>query len=453
MTLRLRLTLLVAAVVAAGVVLSVFVSYRMTENQLLGEVDSFVHDRAHAIAASPGDLPSGQFPGNDGDGHPGPHPGGGGDQIVGLDAVTQLVAASGSVSRTLGGPALPVDAATKALAANGGPDHYSTVTVDGTPYRTIAVATPGGGAVQVARPLTETNNVLASLRRRLGLIGLSGILLAAALAWFVARRATRSLRALTRASQEVARTQRLDATVPVDGDAEVAGLGESMNAMLAALDTSRLQQRQLVQDAGHELRTPLTSVRANLEYLRRAKEVERSEHDQVLVEAIGEIDELSTLTDELVALATDEAAGEEPIACDLGELVEAAAELTGRRLSTPVSVQLDEPSTVVVRRNALEHVVTNLVANAAKFAGSANPVEITVDHGTVSVRDRGPGFDPADLPHVFDRFYRSDLARSLPGSGLGLAIVRHTVEGHGGTVTAANAPGGGAVVTFTLPSA
>jgi two-component system sensor histidine kinase MprB len=457
-SLRLRLTVLVGVVVGAGIVMTVLVSYRLTESQVLGQVDSFVRERAHAVAGAPDQLPSGQFPGSDNGHGPGNgggnRPEGGGNQLVGLDAVTQVVAPDGSVTRTLGGPALPVDAATKSLAANGGADHVYDATVDGTRYRIASVANgqSGSGAVQVARPLTGTDSVLSSLRRRLALIAVAGVAIAAALAWLLARRTTRPLRALTDASREVAKTQQLDASVPSGGDAEVADLAESLNAMLAALGTSRAQQRQLVQDAGHELRTPLTSVRANLEYLRRAPAGD-PERDTVLDDALGEVDELSALTEELVALATDQATDEPAEDVDLGDLVEAVAQRTAKRLGAEVDVVVEAPDLVTVRRNTFEHAIANIVGNAAKFAGRAGTIEVAVHGSVVTVRDHGPGFEPDDLPHVFDRFYRAASARSLPGSGLGLAIVRQTVESSGGRVEATNAPGGGALVTMSLPPA
>ena len=92
----------------------------------------------------------------------------------------------------------------------------------------------------------------------------------------------------------------------------------------------------------------------------------------------------------------------------------------------------------------------NLVDNACKFALSG-PIEVSVSEGTVCVRDHGPGIAPSDIPHLFDRFYRSVEMRSKPGSGLGLAIVRSVAEGHGGTVFARNAEGGGAEIGFSVP--
>ncbi len=111
------------------------------------------------------------------------------------------------------------------------------------------------------------------------------------------------------------------------------------------------------------------------------------------------------------------------------------------------------PGAVMGRPGMLERAVANLLDNAHKWSPSGAPIEVTVGGGKVEVRDHGAGIAPEDRPHVFDRFYRSAAARSMPGSGLGLAIVKQVVEAHGGTVWAADAPGGGAVVGFEIPPA
>ena len=111
----------------------------------------------------------------------------------------------------------------------------------------------------------------------------------------------------------------------------------------------------------------------------------------------------------------------------------------------------EEALSMLVR--AIERAVSNLLDNATKFDTSTEPIEVAVHAGEVTVSDRGPGIPPADLPRVFDRFYRTDQARSAPGSGLGLAIVRDVADDHGGTVTAANRDGGGASVGLRLPVA
>jgi signal transduction histidine kinase len=103
----------------------------------------------------------------------------------------------------------------------------------------------------------------------------------------------------------------------------------------------------------------------------------------------------------------------------------------------------------------IERAIDNVLDNAIKWSSTGGTVEITLTDGLLSVRDHGPGIEPVDLPHVFDRFYRAAAARGLPGSGLGLAIVKQTVDDHGGHVSIANAEGGGTVVSlrFDAPPA
>jgi len=110
-----------------------------------------------------------------------------------------------------------------------------------------------------------------------------------------------------------------------------------------------------------------------------------------------------------------------------------------------------EPCVVLASRARLARAVGNLLDNAAKWSPPGQPIEVSVRAGEVVVRDHGPGIAEADLPHVFDRFYRAPAARGLPGSGLGLAIVKQVAEAHSGTVVAEQAPGGGARLRLTLP--
>ncbi len=110
-----------------------------------------------------------------------------------------------------------------------------------------------------------------------------------------------------------------------------------------------------------------------------------------------------------------------------------------------------EPCVVTGVRGRIDRAVANLLDNAAKWSPAGATVEVALREGELTVRDHGPGIAPDDLPHVFDRFYRSTAARGCAGSGLGLAIVRHVAEGHGGTVAAEAAPGGGALLRLGLP--
>jgi two-component system sensor histidine kinase MprB len=219
--------------------------------------------------------------------------------------------------------------------------------------------------------------------------------------------------------------------------------------MLGRLARSQDDQRRLVQDAGHELRTPLTSLRTNIAALRRMDRLSHSSRAALLDDLETETRELTLLVNELVELANDRRSAEQPTATELDELAERVADLTRRRTGREIVVDAERVM-LSVRPQALQRALTNLVENAAKF--SSGPAEITVEvrEDRITVLDRGPGLEPADLERIFDRFYRATAARSLPGSGLGLSIVREVAEEHGGEVFARNRPEGGAEIGFTL---
>ena len=329
------------------------------------------------------------------------------------------------------------------------------LTHEGEPYRVLTVANggPEGGARMFAVSLMYTNDLLDDIRVRTAVAVVIVIAIASALGWLFARQATRRLQRLTRVAEEVAATGRLDVDVPVGGRDEAGRLGTAFNEMLGALGRSKDAQQRLVQDAGHELRTPLTSLQTNVSVLQRYESLRAEDRDRLITDLDSETHELTTLVNELVDLATDQRGDEPDQRVELGPMIERVADRARRRTGRSVDVVADD-TVVVGRPQALERAITNLVDNAAKFsAGAGGPIDISLQQGRVEVSDRGPGIAPADLPRVFDRFYRATDARSRPGSGLGLAIVSDVVQAHGGTTFAAMREGGGATVGFVLPGA
>ncbi|MFD4532654.1 sensor histidine kinase [Kitasatospora sp. NPDC058397] len=323
--------------------------------------------------------------------------------------------------------------------------------VHGDTYRVAVVSLGGGrGAVQIAQQLSPTEHLLATLRIRTGVSVAVVAVLAGGAGWLLARRITGRLVRLTDAAELVAASGRLDVPVPAAGTDEVGRLGRAFDRMLGRLATAKENQRRLVQDAGHELRTPLTSLRTNLSVLPSLDRLPPAEQAALMADLAEEARELTLLVEELVALAADRKADEEPTELVLAELVREAAAQARRRSGREITVDADD-TVVTARPDALARAVGNLLDNAAKFdpAGTA-PIEVVVRGRRVEVRDGGPGIDEADLSRVFDRFYRATAARSLPGSGLGLAIVHEVAGSHGGEAFAANRDGGGAVIGFTL---
>lgn len=450
MSLRWRIVLAMAAVATLVGALAAAGAYVATSRQLYAAVDDSLVARAGVLNREPG-RDAGRL-------RPGRLPGlvrGGCPTAGSLQpaVAAQLVSAGGGVTSCIdGGPELPVERHRLAAALAGRPQ-LQTVTIDGFNYRVLTVARRGGGALQLARDLDEVGGVLATLRLRLLTVAAAGIVLAGVLGWLVARRIVRPVVRLRDTAESIATTQDLSTPIPVEGPGEVGSLAQSFTTMVAALATSREQQQRLVTDASHEMRTPLTSLRTNLELLQHLEQLPPPERADLLEAVQVDVGELTNLLTELVELATDVSSDEAPEALDLVGLVQGVAGRAARRSGRQISVVATGEGLplVTARPMMLERAISNLVDNAVKYGPDGSPIEVTVGPGRVDVRDHGPGIAPEDLPYVFERFYRSTVARTEPGSGLGLAIVEQIVARHGGRVWASNDPQGGAVVGFQLP--
>ncbi|HEY4281288.1 MAG TPA: HAMP domain-containing sensor histidine kinase [Conexibacter sp.] len=485
MTLRRRLALVAAAAVAVAIVLASGIVYVVVRGELRGTVDDDLQQAGHTADIARIPLASGglrMFVSGAGAGA-GPEarvrrllaP----RDALGLQT-TYLALVDDSGARVLprdeadaGGdgapdePQLPVTAATRAVAAGTHGPFFADARVDDTAVRVYTMPLRGlpGFAIQVARPLTEVDRTLDRLALVLALVSAAGIALAAGLGLVVARTALRPVRQLTSAVEHVGETGDLSRRIDLgpsaggrggrtgenEGD-EIARLARSFNAMLGALEASVGRQRQLVADASHELRTPLTSVRTNIEVLALPAGLPEEERSRLLADVVEQLDELGALVGDLVELAREEesAVAVEDVRIDL--LVEEAVTRARRRPGAPVFATELEPSIVRGVPARLDRAIANLLDNAAKWSPIGAEVTVTLRGGELAVRDRGPGIAAADLPHVFERFYRAPAARGMPGSGLGLAIVRQVAELHGGTATAHAAPDGGALLRLALPA-
>jgi two-component system sensor histidine kinase MprB len=334
-------------------------------------------------------------------------------------------------------------------------------TDEGTNSRVVAVPAGNDAALVMSTSLESTQQTLAQLSLVLVVMGGAGILLAAAAGTAVARAGLRPVQRLTAATERVALTGDLR-PIPVTGDDELARLTTSFNRMLEALAESQERQRRLVADAGHELRTPLTSLRTNLELLVAssrpdAPKLSDEDREEMLADVQAQINELSALVGDLVELAREDAPQEVHQPLDLIDVVERALARARRRASGVEFVPRLQPWEMMGDATALERAVVNLLDNAAKWSPEGGTVRVEVrpepdgKTAVLEVADSGPGIAPADRPYVFERFYRSSDARTLPGSGLGLAIVKQVAERHGGTAWVGDAPEGGALLRMHLP--
>lgn len=331
-----------------------------------------------------------------------------------------------------------------------------TAMVDGTPYRVVAVRAGQGQAFVLAQSMESTQATLDRLVRVLVLCTLLGMGLAGLAGWVVANNGLRPVRRLTAAAERVAATRDLTPIEVSTKEDELARLTTSFNAMLAALDQTQKRERQLIADAGHELRTPLTSLRTNIDLLRQASlssgpGLTDQQHGELLTDVSAQLEELTTLVGDLTELARDEPLHRDPEPLDFADVVQRAIDRVQLRAPDVVfDVTLDS-SWVMGDSQLLERAVTNLLDNAAKWSPAGGTITVVLRGGKVTVTDQGPGISADDLPHVFERFYRSTEARTLPGSGLGLSIVKRAADRHGGSVHVASKPGHGATFSFAIP--
>jgi two-component system sensor histidine kinase MprB len=443
MSFRNRLVLLAAAAVAVAVILASAIVYVVVRGQLRGQVD----DQLRGLVADVSPPQELSVPAT-------------GQNLLllpsaplgGAEGYAQIVRVDGTVIRPRGTRVeLPVEGRTLAVASGDHPPFFRDATVGGVHARVYTAQIEPGDAVQAATPLDDVDRTLRRLTIALLLVSLGGVALAVWLGRIVARAALRPVRQLTATAEHVARTRDLSRRIEAGGTDELSRLGASFNTMLEALDDSLRAQRQLVADASHELRTPLTSLRTNIEVLSEADALPPEDRERLLRDVVAQLDELTVLVTDLVDLAR----GDEPVEITqdlrLDLLVAEAVERARRHASDKRFTTDLAPCLVSGVPGRLDRAVSNLLDNAAKWSPPGGEIEVRVRDGEVTVRDQGPGIEDADLPFVFDRFYRAASARGLPGSGLGLAIVRQVATSHGGEVLAECADGGGARLRLRLP--
>ena len=444
MTLRTRIATATAVIVTTVVIALSLATYLTMSRQLIHQTDDSLDARVSAIADTlRNDRRLNGF------GQRVRNPLGEALRPTRFDTITQVIDESGQVLIGIGPVDLPITKSVLSVAQDPlGGYRRSTITIEGVPHRMLTVPLASGGALQLAKDISDVQRAREMIRNWTIGFTVLGIIAAAGSGWLIARRTARPIQLLAHAAENVATTNNLDTRLDVHGDAEVNRLVDSFNSMLSALRTSNERQRQLIQDTSHEIRTPLTSLRANSELLERS-DLPTETRDGILRDIRSEVDELAALSAELSALASDQRLNESPSDVDVYEVASDVAERARRRTSREVHVT--GTSTIhVLRRSQFERAVHNLVDNALKFSPDSTAVVVEVTDQSVSVTDKGPGIIDADKSRVFDRFYRADATRSLPGSGLGLAIVKQFADDHGAVIEVIDAPGGGTTMRITL---
>ena len=450
MTFRRRLAIAAAIAVAVTVAIASAIVYVVMRDQLHTSVDQQLQQQYTQISRDHEALT-----------HAFEHPNGPGfaPEPRGPSATSaymQLVSQDGRTLLTAYESArVPVTKETLEVAASKRRPFFTSGTVGGKQSRIYTVyagqTIDGKGvALQFVRPIDDIEHTLGRLRLILLLVVAGGVAAGAAGGALVSRAALVPVRRLTGAAERIAETG--DPSERVEepaGSDELSRLGTAFNTMLAALEESIETQRRFVADASHELRTPLTSLQTNIEVLKQQERLDPDQRGRLFADLEREAHEMRDLIAALLELARGDASLERATV-QVDELVEAAVERARTRFPTVHFNAHIEPTAVEGVQERIERAVWNLLENAGKWTKPGSSVDVTLSGQELRVRDHGPGIAPEDREHVFDRFYRAAAARSMPGSGLGLAIVREVAEAHGGSVSAEEAPGGGALLRLRL---
>jgi two-component system sensor histidine kinase MprB len=442
-TFRSRVISATVAAAALAVVLACFASFLTTRNALFNAVDQSLLQTSQGPSSLQASDP--HFTGS----------------------YTELVLANGQTVPTTG---VPIDSVIRSYAKGRTGHTLRTIQIGSQSYRELIVGLPSDSVVSGASGLYEVSgtsaqlfvvnvtgqeNELRSLVRTLLIVAASGLLLALAMGWLLARAALRPLEEVTNEIETITETNDMRYRIQ-EGDADELGrLRRVFNRLLSSVESSQTLQRQLVLDASHELRTPLTSLRTNAQVLSRASELSPEDLVQLTNDMVTQVDELASLVTDLGELARGERSEGAVVSLRLDECVDECVD-TARTYARIKDITIDsevENSTIIGRRDRLERALSNLLTNAVKFTPGGGRIVVRSSSGSVSVSDSGPGISDEDAPFVFDRFWRSASSRGLPGSGLGLSIVAQVVAEFQGTVAVDRDPElGGARFTITLPA-
>jgi signal transduction histidine kinase len=347
------------------------------------------------------------------------------------------------------------------------------------------------GAVQVAESLTPFENTMAAVTRLLLTAGTGALLLAVIVGWLLTRAALSPVARITETARHIAATgdyrQRLHVEAPRFGHGdELFFLAATFNDMIARLEHMLESQRRLLADTSHELRNPITIIRGNLALLRREGVPELTRREAV-VEAEEEAARMGRLVGDLLLLARADAGEPPTLQREPVDLAELATEVVERArpqaADRRLTLGIDGSCTVMGDRDRLKQLIANLVENAVRYTPKNGRIEVRVSGSSgkalqqrgivarsqsarasgsstamalLSIADSGIGISPADLPHVFERFFRADKARSRAhgGTGLGLSIAQYIAQAHGGRIdVSSEGTNRGSTFSVSLPLA
>ena len=467
MSLRLRLLLTLAPLFILGLAAADVGTYAALQSSLLQGVDK------QLVAIDDGVMHVLQNPG--GQGPPGGDGGIGQQYAFPAGTYGEFVDQSGPLygGALYGGYVATTASSHPVFPATIYKDPNSALTVPGTgtweSYRVYVTPTNQPGTELVAAiPLDGVNSTLSTLLLFEIAISSGITIIVLVVTWLLVRRGMRPLERMGATARSIASGGLGRRVAPSNERTEVGRLGLALNAMLGQLerafaerDVTEQKLRHFVSDASHELRTPLTSMRGYAELLQRNPDMTRDDVVLAVRRIEDETRRMGLLVDDLLLLARlDQGRPLDRAPVDLTSMVNDA--VSDARAADPgrsVIAHVETPLVVTGDDLRLRQAVANLVRNALVHTPAGSPVEVALQaqngHAEIDVIDHGPGVPAAQRERIFERFHRADPLRSRDqgGSGLGLSIATAVVSAHGGRISVADTPGGGATFRIELPVA
>lgn len=462
MSLRLRLTLWFTAILGIALALFGVLVFTLVSRELHAEIDASIESRAHDLALSVRSVNHELFVPT--------HIRVPGSEFRAPTVYLEIRDLNGTViyrSDTLQNSDLPTSKSTLTVARSGIPV-FETVYQFGQGVRLYTAPILIGGRmvgyVQVGRNLADINGALRQLR--LWLFVSSGIvLLAAAIGgWLLAHATLRPIDRIIQAARTIGLAQRIDQRLPVPKVAdEIGRLTATFNEMLDRLEAAFVAQQRFVADASHELRTPLTTIQGNVDFLRRNPDLPLLDRTEALDDVASEAERMGRLVNGLLALARADAGRHlnrvpvqlRPVIDHCFHQVQSLAR--SRNLSVELILNRLEPGArVLADADRLSELFMAFLDNAVKYNSPNGTIRLVASTEgrthRILISDTGPGIASSDLPHIFERFYRSPQARSEDGTGLGLAIAKWITSEHGGAISVESRVGNGTTFTIMLPA-
>ena len=391
--------------------------------------------------------------------------------LVRLDRLVQIVDAQGDVlarSANLGTTRLPTSPALLGRLAQGETVFETLQDFSEESLRMVSLPIQNHNApgtpplvIQVAGSLDDVNRILESAVVLFVGLAIALLLAVGTAGAMLTQRVFRAIDNVVKQARRIG-DNNLDERLPHPGTSDDIGkLVDTLNDMLDRLEHGFDMQRRFTADASHELRSPLSRLRTELEVTLR-RERSREEYVETLHSCVEEVGRLTQMVEELLMLARLDAGQDQDMqeAVPVIELVQACVKRVTPAAQDRGIVLVTQAGTnqpIRIARAPATLALTNLLDNAVKFSPAGTTVEIawSAEHGdaVLQVSDHGPGIPPAELPHIFERFYRGARARAseTPGTGLGLALSQAIVQAHGGRIDAANALEGGVIFRISLP--